>query len=129
MDPENPDVASDPSTDTQAEQTTDTATVKDAPPKDILERMDERMGEVAKDDTEDDTDPQATAKGKKADPKAKEEKAVDGKDEVKPEGEAKAKAEPDTIPMKAFEARVGKLTEQKRALQTDLSSANLEKAK
>jgi len=79
MDPENPDVASDPSTDTQAEQTTDTATVKDAPPKDILERMDERMGEVAKDDTEDDTDPQATAKGKKADPKAKEEKAVDGK--------------------------------------------------
>jgi len=129
MDPENPDVASDPSTDTKAEQATDTVTVKDDAPKDILSRMDERMTEVATDDTEDDTDPQATAKGKKADPKAKEEKAEDSKVEDKPEGEAKAKQKPDTIPMKAFEARVGKLTEQKRALQTDLSSANLEKAK
>lgn len=132
MDSIEPGAESDSPTDTQAEQSTDAATVKDTPtPKDLLSQMESRLDEVKRDDA-DEAEEAEPAKDAKATAKAKDEKADRAKD-AKADGdkpEAKAKPEkPDSVPMAAFEKRVGKLTEQKRALQNEVAAAKLETAK
>jgi chaperonin cofactor prefoldin len=129
-----------PTIDQGDEASTDSPTVTtSAPEKDLLARMDERMSAI---EDEGATEAASTAEdgddeGEEAAPQSKK-KADEGKAKGKKDAkasdadesdESEDKPKPDSIPKKAFDERVGKLTSQKRALQEKLSTFELQNAK